>query len=340
MTIGVRAGSESGIFKDSIANPTQALGADVVAGDLVVVVGCREAGGTDPPAAGDCTKSAGTATIDTPVLDHYFEMNIVNGPVWVQVGIWSCLVTGGGTLTMQLDAGSAVYWGSMSVGAYSGSWDATRKETQNGAGDASDTVTAASSGSVTPAGKALLIGALQSGRSDNQPITEDSANWALIAESEDGSAHAVGSVIRRIITATETRAAQWTLVTGHYGYAAAIVAYREAAAEFPLGSGSLAAIGHATLTGDTGAFTKFWRIPSNAPQGTTGRMIVFASGNPLTAVAYEGAVTADVNGFFDLLTSDQSADGTKRFAIVHAWNGVTGTTTIYGGNGISELFTL
>jgi hypothetical protein len=85
------------------------------------------------------------------------------------------------------------------------------------------------------------------------------------------------------------------------------------------------------------AIPKYWRIPSNAPQGTTGRMIIFAAGNPPSTVYVEGEVTADASGNFYLATYDTSAYGTKRFAVVHAWNGVTGTTSIYGGPAICEL---
>lgn len=104
------------------------------------------------------------------------------------------------------------------------------------------------------------------------------------------------------------------------------------------GTRTIASTGHATLVGDPDSFTKYWRIPSNAAQGTTGRMVVFGvSGNIVTSIVSEGAVTADVNGTFDLITNSADAAGTKRFAIVHTWNGVTGTTSIYGGPAISEM---
>jgi hypothetical protein len=109
---------------------------------------------------------------------------------------------------------------------------------------------------------------------------------------------------------------------------------------FDLSSVTLDSVGHATLSGDPYAFTKYWRVPSNASPGTTGRMLVFAAGNPPTTVAFEGAVTADANGNFDLTTGDATAAGTKRFAVVHAWNGVTGTTSIYGGPAIGELISV
>jgi hypothetical protein len=82
---------------------------------------------------------------------------------------------------------------------------------------------------------------------------------------------------------------------------------------------------------------KFWRIPSNAPNGTSARAIVFNAGNPAATVSAEGAVTADASGNFDLTVNDAAAAGAKRMAVVHDWNGNTGTNNIKGGPAIATM---
>ena len=82
---------------------------------------------------------------------------------------------------------------------------------------------------------------------------------------------------------------------------------------------------------------KWWRVPSNAPNATAARMIVFNSGSPATSVIAEGAVTADASGNFDLNHATGLAAATKVLAVVHNWNGSTGTTNIVGGPGIATL---
>lgn len=102
--------------------------------------------------------------------------------------------------------------------------------------------------------------------------------------------------------------------------------------------GTLAATGHAVLSGDPFSYIKYWRLPSNAPQGTNGRLVVFNGGSLANTLAFEGAVTADASGNFDLMTTDdQFTLGTKRFAALYVWDGTTTTTSIYGGPGIVEV---
>ena len=99
----------------------------------------------------------------------------------------------------------------------------------------------------------------------------------------------------------------------------------------------LAGVGQRSLYTRTLRTNKWWRVPSNAPQGTTARMIVFNSGNPAVTVVNEGAVTADAGGQFDLSTSSSAAAGSKHMAVVHDWGGNTGTTNIKGGPAIATM---
>ena len=100
---------------------------------------------------------------------------------------------------------------------------------------------------------------------------------------------------------------------------------------------AVAAIGHVVLTGDPGSFTRYWRVPSTAAQGTTRQMIVFAAGTTANTISYQGTVVADANGNFDLVTSDLSALGTKRFVMISGWDGSTDTVSIRGGPAIAEI---
>ena len=103
-------------------------------------------------------------------------------------------------------------------------------------------------------------------------------------------------------------------------------------------SGAMAATATMTLVQTGFGFKRrFWRVPSNAPNGTAARMVVFNNGSPANAVSQEGSVTADASGNFDLPTSDTSPANSRRMAVLHDWNGLTGTTLIRGGPGIATL---
>lgn len=99
----------------------------------------------------------------------------------------------------------------------------------------------------------------------------------------------------------------------------------------------LAGVGQRSVATDTLVVNRYWTVPSTASNGTSARMMVFTAGNPATTVSIEGSVTCDANGDFKLFTNEVLADGTLRFAFVHAWNGVTSTTSIFGGPCIAHI---
>ena len=96
-------------------------------------------------------------------------------------------------------------------------------------------------------------------------------------------------------------------------------------------------VGQRSLYTRTLRTIKFWRVPSTASNGTSARMIVFATGSPANTVVAEGAVTADASGNFDLTVNSVTAAGSRSFAVVHNWSGVTGTTSIFGGPSIATM---
>lgn len=190
----------------------------------------------------------------------------------------------------------------------------------------------------------MLVGFLCGGGTIN-PSTQTisgatpSTGWTIQVKEENGAALWPAGLATAVVSATGQYEAGFEESSAT---SASVMTFTIAApgSAFAIGAPTLAAIGHATMVGDVDSMRRYWRVPSTAAQGTAGRMVVFADGSLPNTVVYEGTVVADAVGNFDLGTGDASAIGTKRFAVVHAWNGVTGTTSIYGGTGISELIDL
>jgi hypothetical protein len=82
-----------------------AFDSDVTAGNLLIVgvMKLRDETTSTDFISGDLTKSAGTATIGTPVLDKNESFNFSGGYHWFRGGIWSVPVTGSGSLTLEVD---------------------------------------------------------------------------------------------------------------------------------------------------------------------------------------------------------------------------------------------
>lgn len=218
MTITRASPSQAGgAIADATSPITYALPNNVSVGQLVVVT--VSASGTGTFVAGDCTKSAGTATVGTIALDRQ-----QNNATDQHCGVWSMLVTGAGSLTVAVATGGA--FSIIGVQVYDGNWDGTRLETGNGANGT--TGTTPSSGNATSAGAALFVGALAVGNSAVVTLTED-GNWTSIFESLDGTAHEVGEIIDRIVSTGTTDDANWTINIAPTNTAAIVVVYKEIA---------------------------------------------------------------------------------------------------------------
>jgi hypothetical protein len=197
-------------------NGTYALPNSVAVGDLVIV---GAAGNTSTDwVAGDLTKTAGTATLGTISLD--FATNDAND---CRIAVWSAIVTGAGTLTLQVASGGN--YGVMGVEVYTGTWDSSRKETSASANFT--TSTTPSSGNASSAGGGLFFGVLSVSNGVTVTLTEDAA-FASIRESNDGSAHVVGEIIDRIVSTGTTDSADWTISVAPTRSIAAVVVYKEA----------------------------------------------------------------------------------------------------------------
>lgn len=232
MTI-TRAGIAGVTFGDGTTSVARSVGS-VTAGQMVVAkVGYLDlAAAGDLPVAGDLTKTAGTATIDTPQLDSVEGGQIGNGPEFLYVATYSMLVTGSGTLTLTFAGAQAGSFLSLASEAYNGSWDASRVEAVAAGGfSATDNSSTADAGNMTSAGAALFIGAFAANNGVAITITPDSP-WNTLAV--DGtSAHVITSFVDQIVSVGTTDSPGWSwtpaLDGGTYaGTAYGGVVYKEA----------------------------------------------------------------------------------------------------------------
>ena len=227
MPINAVSGQAGGVSAASAAAVARAFPSNVVAGSLIAVIGFRYEPASDAYVAGDCTKSAGTATISTPIL-HVSENREQPGHGWAQVGIWTALVTAGGSLTMQVAGGTTGGYPGIATHEFTGSFDATRQEATASNWTATNNVNPAHSNDATSAGHALFLGGLALNTVSPQTITPEAA-FTQIYENEAGNTSQAGSAIFRIVSGGTTDRAEWTVPTiDILGWLAAVVAIREA----------------------------------------------------------------------------------------------------------------
>ena len=198
---------------------TIAFPGDVTVGSLITIG--TSAFSTDSSPSwidADCTKSAGTATIGTCTVDAQ-GINDLSGSYYL-AGVFSALVTGSGSLTMQIhEPADNTYWFA-AINEYSGSWDASRVEdtSTNTGSSASSAVT----GTASSVGAALFVAQLMACPTT---ITAEAA-FSLIAEEESCSGQMSGSGIDQIVGGATTDEGEWSF-TGTDDYAAALVVYKE-----------------------------------------------------------------------------------------------------------------
>lgn len=199
----------NGTLTDNAVAGTRAFGSNVTSGNKIVVCAFRyDPSADDPFIAGDCTKSAGTATIGAVALLATENINAAGS--WQSAGMWAADVTGSGSLTVSVAGNAGNYWGVAGIEINSGSgWDGSYLE---------DTVINlategnAVSGDATSAGKAIFIGVVQVTKSAVVTITPDAA-FNQVFEEEDDATHTAGSVIYKIVAAGDTDSFDWTLDT-------------------------------------------------------------------------------------------------------------------------------
>ena len=247
MTI-TAAGVAAGNFNNDATSVANNADLNVTAGQLVVICGMKYSPSNDAFVAGDCTKSAGTATLGTIALDVSNNVN-TDGGNYAAVGVWSAIVTGSGTLRMQVgDAVSGSYL-LIGVEAFNGTWDSSRLEASNSAthGIGSPT-TVWSSGNATSAGAALFVGCAQFNNNTSGTISYNTIGGSaptVIYQNTAGTDDNGGSVYRIVATGTTDDVAG-TTANATIGNACVAV-YKEAAG------------------GGGGGFQSAWAINSNPP---------------------------------------------------------------------------
>ena len=230
--MSITASLASGDTLNNASTITRSVGT-VTNGDRIVVCAVKAITTASNVAfvAGDCTKNAGTATIGAVTLDVSAN-RLTGGSSYIDVGIWSAPITGGGTLTMQVTDGTTstanLYWDIMVLQVHS-SLGATTVGSTNSGNAASG---APNSGSVTPANyEAILVGVAANNQGTSTAYTQDS-NFTSIYENPNGNLGQSGEAIYRII-ASGSDDANWTAPAGSDEWVAAVVAYLE-----PSGAGS------------------------------------------------------------------------------------------------------
>jgi hypothetical protein len=225
VTIAQVASQSGGVTTDSSDSVSRAYGSNVTAGNLVYVV-CIKYVASGTPAdfvAGDCTKSSGTATLGTIALDKQFRSTIF------AVGIWSAIVSGSGSCTMQVsknatEATNGDYWalGTDELSATTG-WNSSRVEdSQTGTGTSTTQTTA----DLTTASGGAFVGGTTLDTGNNETTYAADGAFTQIYREPDGTAHAVGlSEIR--ISASGLTDAVSTTTSGSVIYHAAGVVYKE-----------------------------------------------------------------------------------------------------------------
>ena len=200
---------------------SKAFASNVTANNIITVVGHRFTTSSDDFVAGDCTQSAGTATLGTITLDKTFSHN-TSGSNFLVVGVWSAVVSGTGSCTMQVGNGGAGSSHNIGIAEASSSGSTYSVEATNtGEGTSGNAAT----GNATSAGAALFVGGVTISGSGAITITEDSP-FVLMWEEENGALHLQSSAIYEIVTTGTTDAAGWTIGT-NTGWSAAVVVYKE-----------------------------------------------------------------------------------------------------------------
>lgn len=202
MTISAVGTQAGGSTVDSATAWTRAFGSNVTAGNLIIVSASKY----DPThtfVAGDCTQSAGTATIGTVSLDKVQHNTGGNN---VTSAIWSAIVTGSGTCTMRVGSTAGTYFAAGS-GEFSSTvgFDINRLETS---GSATGSATTQTTGNLTSAGGALFFGCTSyDGSTNDTSISETAAQgWTRLYRETDASLHEPGVIFYQIVTVGTTKA--------------------------------------------------------------------------------------------------------------------------------------
>lgn len=203
----------------NVQNVSLTTDGDVTIGSLLVIGIVRwRSGSTSAITAASITQTAGTATLSPMIINHRSGLGASH-----QTVIASCMVTGTGSLTLQLSASSGNNFGRFSVAEFTGQWTEGRAYAYN---QATGTSTTPATGNVTTPDSGVIAAILNSTMAVNASITEDGA-FELIGEDEDGTTTECNSFIDRIITSGGvTDEGSWTVAVSA-NWEAGVVLFRE-----------------------------------------------------------------------------------------------------------------
>lgn len=223
MTITLVAGQTGGTSGAADAAVTKAFAGNVTAGNLILVFGWRynDTSSTDF-VAGDCTKSAGTATIGAITKDVSLAFQY-SAPFYIDAAIWSCQVTGSGSCTMRVATGATSSQTTMAIAEFNSSTGTITflsgtNKTGTGASGAPATASATSTGA------SIFAGCVGTGTGSTVTHTPG-ATYTQVYEEEHGATLMTGSSEYKIVGATSSTA-DWVAPTTAQ-WAAALAVYQE-----------------------------------------------------------------------------------------------------------------
>lgn len=233
MTIS-RVGTQAGAFPpvDGATTASRAFPSDVTVGN-VVYFAAAASDSSHTFVAGDCTKSAGTATIGTVELLGQVNQDTGDG-FFIPSAVWAAKVTGTGSLTLQAGGlTSGAFWigGSGEYNSDVG-WPATLAGTPSSNGTATDSSTPATTGNATSTGAAVFVAVMGVGAPAAITIGAPGNSFSAVMEEEDGAAHMCGAIADRVVTTGTVTGGSWTLSSGTawQGWAAVVGVINESAA--------------------------------------------------------------------------------------------------------------
>lgn len=197
---------------------------NVVNGNLILVSAVKLVTASEPFAAGDLTKSAGTATVGTIALDVSRDQAIAGANR--HAGVWSIPITGSGSLTLQLattDGTAAVF---IAIVEYAEMDTSGSRLAASNSNSSSSTTTTPDAGSAASGQSGVYFAVLNTGTGGGQTITE-SAEFNLIGEAE-GAGTVGGSAVDKIVNSSQTWTPSWTTSTA-FSFAAAVGVYKDVA---------------------------------------------------------------------------------------------------------------
>jgi hypothetical protein len=222
VTVAHVVGQSTGTFVSGATAVSDAFPGNITNGNLITVIAwAYNNTGVHTFIAGDCSKTAGTATIGSISLDKQIAYD-TGGGEYLNVGIWSAIVTGTGSATMQISNQPSDATIDITLAEFSTSttWDSGRATASN---SAHNTGTNIDSGSASSTGVGLFIGGMNfNGPSSGLTFTTNNSFTDIVKSDGSGGDQPGGSAYR-IVTTTTTTSLDYTATNSGDSLAAVVV---------------------------------------------------------------------------------------------------------------------